>query len=246
MSVATPQVFRHRHESGWWEMVVRPPAPPLRGLVRGYTGYREDSAVPVRRREVPTGDVSLILSFGPRIGVVDSSAPDGVRPGLTSFVVPVDDSWALTEYVGRQVGMEITLTPLGASSLLVVPLHELRNQVVELHHVLGTEGPLLVERLAGAPNWTERFELVDRVLLALAAQHRAPSPAAAWAWRRLVDTAGALPIRELVAELGCSHRYLLTEFRRHVGAAPKTLARVLRCQRRSGCSTRAPSSPKWR
>ena len=29
---------------------------------------------------------------------------------------------------------------------------------------------------------------------------------------------------------GCSHRYLLSEFRRYVGVRPKTLARVLRCQ----------------
>lgn len=186
--------------------------------------------VPVRRREVPTGDVSLILSFGPRVHVVDSSDSGGVRHHLTSFIVPVDDSWALTEYTGEQYGLEITFTPLGASRIFGLPLDELADQVVDVEGVLGAQGRLLVERLANARDWSVRFDLLDQAFLGLVQQHRAPSPAAAWAWRRIRETGGRVPIATLVEQLDCSHRYLLSEFRRHVGVPPKTLARVLRCQ----------------
>ena len=53
-----------RHESPElsWEMVTRDAAPRLRGLVRNYTAYVERSAAPLCRREVPSADVTLILS----------------------------------------------------------------------------------------------------------------------------------------------------------------------------------------
>ena len=44
---------------------------PLRlsGYVRNYTGYTERTAEPLRRREVPSGDVTLILSPGPALSL---------------------------------------------------------------------------------------------------------------------------------------------------------------------------------
>lgn len=64
------RAIRSDTETGWWEMVTRQPARQLRGGVRRYTGYRENSYVPYQRREIPTGDVALIMSFGPRIRVL--------------------------------------------------------------------------------------------------------------------------------------------------------------------------------
>lgn len=231
MSEPDPQVVRHESADGWSTMSYRAPTATLRGLVRRYIGYREDSAVPVRRREVPTGDVTLILSFGPPITVLDQIDPTLVRHRLTSFVAPVDDRWAVTEYVGEQYGLEIVITPLGASRLLGVPLDSLVDQVVDLEQLLGAQGRLLVEQLAEQPSWATRFDVLDTVLPALLALRREPSPAAAWAWSRLRQTHGQASISGIVEELGCSHRYLVSEFRRHVGVPPKTLARVLRCQR---------------
>lgn len=224
------RVLREESEHGWWELTSREPHGSLRGLVRRYVGYREWSTVPVRRREVPTGDVSLIASFGPRIEVRDENDPGVIRHRLGSFLVPVDDAWAITEYTGEQHGVEITLTPLAASTLLGVPLHQLAEQVVELTDVLGAEGRLVVERLASTADWSACFDALDAVLRDLLTRGREPSPAAAWAWQWLWVTGGRVPIGALVDELGCSHRYLLSEFRRYVGVRPKTLARVLRCQ----------------
>lgn len=217
--------------TGWWEMVSRQPATALRGVVRRYTGYREFSSVPVRRKEMPFGDVGLILSFGPRIRVLDARATDGVLAEASSFVATVGTEVAVTEYTGEQHGVLIMLTPLGAGMVLDMPLGVLNGQTIELVDLLGAPARRLIERLAGIPDWDGRFDLLDDFLTARLGVARRPSPAAAFAWRRLCETDGRVPIGALAAQLRCSHRYLLSEFSAHVGVTPKSFARILRARR---------------
>ena len=49
-----------------------------------------------------------------------------------------------------------------------------------------------------------------------------------WAWRSLVSTARAVPIKSLAREAGWSHKHLIRKFRQQVGLTPKTAARLLR------------------
>jgi hypothetical protein len=41
------------------------PAPALRPYVHRYVGFVERTPGPLRRRELPSGDVHLIMTFGP-------------------------------------------------------------------------------------------------------------------------------------------------------------------------------------
>jgi transcriptional regulator GlxA family with amidase domain len=56
----------------------------------------------------------------------------------------------------------------------------------------------------------------------------AAAPEVRWAWRRLVSSAGAVPIGSLAREAGWSHKHLIRKFRQQVGLTPKTAARLLR------------------
>jgi AraC-like DNA-binding protein len=58
-----------------------------------------------------------------------------------------------------------------------------------------------------------------------------PAPEVAWAWRRLVASGGGIPIGRLAAEVGWSHKHLITQFRQQVGLRPKTAARLVRFHR---------------
>lgn len=225
------RVMRGASAAGRWEFAARAPGARLRGLVRRYAGYHEDAARPVRRREVPTGDVHLIISFGPRIRLLDPGDPARAQAAPASFVATVGSGWSVTEFTGAQHGVQVTLTPVGAGMLLGVPLDRLAGEVVELGDVLGARAGELTGRLAEAPDWAARFDLLDAVLPTWLAEARQPPPAAVWAWRRLCQTDGRLPVAALAEELGCTRQYLAAAFRAHVGVPPKTLARVLRCQR---------------
>jgi AraC-like DNA-binding protein len=209
--------------------VLGRPPPRLQGRALRYVGYRESSGQPVRRREVPTGAVTLILNLGPRMRVATPAAETATA--VTSFVAGLHDGPALTEHDGEQAGLQVDLTPLGAYSLLGVPMHELTNRVVELDAVIGSRAGHLMEQLGAARRWEERFALVDELLGAAVATGPRPSPEVAWMWHQLALAGGTGSIAALAEEVGWSRRHLVARFRREVGVSPKTMARVLRFHR---------------
>ncbi|MGH2800722.1 MAG: helix-turn-helix domain-containing protein [Thermoleophilaceae bacterium] len=231
MSASRGKVSRHESEIGRWETVSRSAASRLGQHVLGYCGYEEVTVGFSRRRELPAGEVVLIIGFGPKLETsYPHRAPDRVAHHR-SFVAGLHDTHCFVESPGTQAGIQLNLTPLGACLLLGVPMHELTNGVVELDDLLGADGELLVERLHDAPGWEARFELLDSALVRRLDAARPASPDVAWAWRRLIQSGGRLPVGELCAGLGCSRKHLLRRFMEQVGVAPKTYARVLRFQR---------------
>lgn len=203
-------------------MVRAKPHPRLRGLVRAYCGFYERSPQPVRRREVPWAGALVILNFGPRFTVAGNQH--------TSFAGGLWDTPALTEYEGVSHGLEITFTPLGARRFFGVPLDALANRVVELEDVLpGT--PQLVERLYEAADWPARFALLDAEIEARASQAPVAPAEVVWAWHRLSETEGRVPIGALAGEVGWSRRHFAARCREQLGMPPKTVARILRFER---------------
>jgi AraC-like DNA-binding protein len=91
--------------------------------------------------------------------------------------------------------------------------------------------PRLAEQLREAPSWQQRAGLVDWFLLGRLETGPRPSPEVAWAWRRLLASGGGIPIGRLAAEVGWSHRHLITRFRQQFGLAPKAAARLIRFDR---------------
>jgi AraC-like DNA-binding protein len=175
---------------------------------------------------VATTDVTLIISFGPTLDVLDL---DGSGARHTSFVAGLSDAPVLIEHAGIQHGIEVNLTPLGARRLLGVPMHELTNRVVALDDLLGAD--LLVERLSEATSWSAQFDLLDAALARRLAETPAPAPEVAWAFGRLRASGGAAPVTALAGELGWSRGRLVDAFRDQVGLPPKLLARILRFER---------------
>lgn len=220
---------------GAWEMARRAPHPVLRGGVGGYTGYWEETPGPLRRREAPSGVVPLIISFGAPITVTRPGAPPR---RLTSFAGGLSDGPALTEHDGRQHGVQVNLTPLGAYRLFGRPMRDLANETVDLAEVLGPRAGELAGRLAEAPGWARRFALLDDALARRMLSGPQPCPEVVWTWRRLVRTAGRARIADLAHEVARSPRYLVGRFDEQVGLPPKTVARTLRFRRAAALALR--------
>jgi AraC-like DNA-binding protein len=208
--------------------------PSLRGFVDSYDGYVERSPGPVGRLEVPHRGIVLWISF---------EEPMRVEAGtFTSFVAGLHDHAVWTEHDGRQGGVQVGLSPQAAFALTGQPTRHLTNAVLPIEDVFGPATRELVERLAEAVSWRERFELLDAVFAARLAVGPAPCPTVGWLWDRLVETGGRVSVEALAREVGWSRRRLAARFAEEVGLAPKLAARVLRFEHATTL-LRCPQSP---
>lgn len=223
-----------RPPDGGWELAAGRPTAPLRGLIHGYEGYRERLAQPMRRRELPSARVTMIVNFGSPYRLLDPDAPDDAARAVEQrggFMAGLDDTYAVTESAGDAHCLQIDLAPLAAYRLLGQPMSEIAGRVLALEDVLGAEAELLAERLAGLPTWEDRFALLDRALGKRLSHDAMPSSEIVWAWRQLAASGGNIQVSLLAEELGWSPKRLIARFREQVGLPPKQTARLLRFQR---------------
>ncbi|MFC0105861.1 helix-turn-helix domain-containing protein [Kibdelosporangium aridum] len=193
-------------------------------------GYRTYLAEPQARWLVPTGGVKLIIRFGDPLRSAFGTS-GAVPVSASAVVVGPKDGPGRTVHAGEVHSLQLSLTPLGAYSLLGVPMRALSGAAVDLADVLGPGVNRLVERLALTGDWGARFRLLARVFGERMALGHRPDPAVVWAWQRLCGSGGGVSVSELATEIGMSRRHLSRRFHDQVGLPPKSLARVLRFRR---------------
>jgi AraC-like DNA-binding protein len=224
------RIIRHRGGDVAWELARRRPDPRLGPQVIAYTGYVETQGPVVRRREVASTVVPVIVNFGPDFRLLDSD-DDARGRCCGSFVAGLHDTWTLVESTGRSHCLQIDFTPSGASRFLGLPIAELAGQVVELTDILGRETAWLVEQLQEIPDWDSRFRLLDRYLARRMAHGSEPALVSDHVWMRLGGHSDGIRIAGIAEELGCSHKHLISRFREAFGMTPKTVARLLRFEK---------------
>jgi len=199
-------------------------------LITRYIGYTQRDLPPSVHRGLPSRHVTLIISLAEPIRITGMPRPGEAAATMAAPVGGMHLSPALIAQDAFQSGIQIELDPLGVPALLGVAPAELSDYVVDLADLGVPRFARLPERLAAAPGWARRFAILDEAFTAGMAVHE-PSPEVAWAWRRLVNSAGRLRVGTLSEEVGWSRRHLTERFRRQLGLSPKQVARVLRFER---------------
>ena len=151
---------------------------------------------------------------------------------------------ALITHPGRQSGIQLALSPLGARVLLGMPAGELASLDVDGPAVFGALAGQIAERIQEEPDWPGRFAVLDRMLMARlggsdpaaragtgGAGTGGVSAEVGHAWRRLLAAGGRCGVSALAAETGWSDRHLRSRFREETGLTPKAAARVIRFDR---------------
>ena len=217
-----------RHcEAGVWDMWTTAPHPALRPYITLYCGYDERVAAG-RRMQVPHPDVVLVIGLGPTMRVVDPAVRPTGRSSAWRSPPACTTPMSSRSPRCRRVGCRSNLTPIGAHLVFGVPMDSLANRVVELDDLFGADAPRLIERLCEARSWSQRFDILDEVILRRVIAARAPNPLVVRAAHVLRATRGAASIARLARDLECSQRHLIATFREHVGVTPKTYARIVR------------------
>jgi AraC-like DNA-binding protein len=216
-------------EHGWFEMASATPHPALQASVVGdYLGWTEQTTRPVRRREVASTIVPIIINFGAPyrvFGGADATAGGQLRG---SFAAGLYDTWAAVEGGVHSCALQVNLTPFAAHALFRVPMSSLHSQSEDLSSLLGVGGRQLIEELGNCKTWAERFACLDRFLRArLASASRLPAELLR-SWQLLTRSNGRVPIAALVDDAGWSARRLINTFREYVGVPPSTVAGIRR------------------
>jgi AraC-like DNA-binding protein len=214
------------------EAVRAVPAPPLRGLVAWYAGYRQRGVEPRHHRGLPSPYLTLILTLDEPLSI--AAHPDHRDPpgDYVALLGGLHTSPALIDVPGRQSGVQVALGPLGARALLDLPAGGLAGIDVHAEDVLGADARYAQERLREAADWPERFAVLDAWLVGrlMEAELRdaGPPPEVREAWRLLRASGGLLRVAAAAAEVGWSERHLRNRFLGEIGLTPKAAARVIR------------------
>lgn len=212
-------------------MIWARPAPALRRWVGAYTGYRSEAGPPGTHQGVPSAHLTFLLCVDGAVEMVSNADPTRPPGTFTAMVAGLHDGPATIATGTAQTGLQLRLTWRGARALLGVPAGELAGDTVDLAALLGARTGPLLERLADAGTWEQRFARLDEELAALAGSADGVRPEVGYAWDRLEETGGTLRIADLAREVGWSRRHLADQLRRETGLAPKAAARVIRFER---------------
>jgi AraC-like DNA-binding protein len=226
------------------KVVYREHAPPaaLASHVECFWTSTSDGAVEIDApsRVLPDGCADVIFDFGDRgvrVGVADH--------GERSYVVGTMTEALLVRHAGRADLLAVRFLPGGARAFLGLPLAELTDTTVALGD-LGGAWRALVSRMHAAATPAER----QAILTAALTDRFQPDPGSdrliGAAWSRIVESAGALPVRALADGLGVGERRLQRLFRGHVGLSPKEAARFARFRAVLDRMERRPADPLGR
>ena len=215
------------------ESVQHRPAPALRPLVAWYSGYRQAALPPGRHRGLPSPYLTLIVTLDDPLIVAEH--PDPRQPASQHGVLVggLHTTPALITHDGRQSGIQLQVTPLGARALLGLPAGELAGLDLEADDVLGPFAAELRDRVREARTWPGRFAVLDDLLSRRAVQQESPGPPrpeVACAWRALL--ASRAPCRSPAYPGNrLDHPPPRRAVPGRIGLTPKAAARVVRFDR---------------
>lgn len=206
--------------------VKRDPAPALRPFIRTlWVLDTRDLAVGGRERVLPTGSMHLAFRLAgvPLTLFDDPSSEAGETIGLEIVGGPRSAPYVRALAPGRSVGVQFE--PGAASLLFGMPACELAERHIPLRDLWGEVATELRERLASIADPARLLDATERFLASRLPRVHGIDPAIAHA---LDQFRRSVPVQQVVAEVGWSHRRFIERFRDSVGMAPKRFCRVRR------------------
>jgi AraC-like DNA-binding protein len=211
------------HMSFLWHDV----SPALRPFVnflyvaRGPMPYAEDGVF-------PTPSLDVKFNFGEAWRVREPTEGSEISLCTESWCLGIWNKRHIVEWPAETKFLGVSFKPHGAYAFLGVPMSELHNRVVPLDSVWGGLAGEGRERLHEAPTLERRFALLEELLIGRLKERSDDERLVTYVSQRMAACSGAVKIADLCADVGISHKHLITLFKRIVGCTPKELARLLR------------------
>lgn len=212
---------------GAWQFAVKTPRPPLDRWISKLWEL-DGGCPPARERELPRGDISLIVNLEGHHAIVDATDARREHVFKDAWVTGLQERAFLTASGGRAWLCGARLTVEGAYRLFGVAPHELANTIVDLDALHGAGARTLVDAVRNAPSAERRLTLLGTYITERAVRSCKWDAAVEWALERITSTRGCVSVLSLAREIGWSREHLYRRFVNQVGLAPKTCARLAR------------------
>lgn len=207
------------------------PTAPLRRWIGGYSANLLDGFQSGSHRALPSPAVVMVLSLADPINIAHVRAGRG---SFTAVVAGPRTSAGLIAHQGRAFDLSLEMSPAAVRTILGVPASVLSESFVDLRDLWGTRAVEIVDRLAAASSWRDRFGVLDEMLINGVDDSDQPLDTLEIAWRTLVSRGGLMSISDLASEVGYSRRHLHHRFVSEYGISPKQASRLVRFQKSVG------------
>ncbi|WP_410599527.1 helix-turn-helix domain-containing protein [Amycolatopsis sp. lyj-90] len=186
------------------------------------------------QRIAPAPETRTVAALNSVVVVIDLDTPvrhpvAGSPLEKASPVVGLSTKPMVYTRAGRERGVIIELTPLGARALFGLPLREIGQTSVGLDDLLGARARFLWEELQEARDSNHRFRILDRRLSSWLLDEPELPNSLDRSWCNLTISGGAVKIDDLAERAGLSRQHLATRFHREIGLPPKAVGRIARC-----------------
>jgi AraC-like DNA-binding protein len=207
------------------------PRPPLSDFVELLWQYDGPDPPHARERCLPTGTVEIVVNLDDTDArAYDRRDADRPRGFCGPLVCGAQSGFFVVDTADQASTMGVHFRPGGAFPFLG-PAGELRDALVPLEALWGTEAWRLRDRLLDAATVEERFRVLEQALLARATKPLGRHPAVAFALEQFRSVPQRLTVSEAARRSGLSQRRFIRVFDEEVGLTPKLFYRVQRFQR---------------
>jgi AraC-like DNA-binding protein len=196
---------------------IHVPAAPLSECVE-ILWLSEQYAPPhPQERLMPSGQMNVVVTWD-----AHGNIWSGVS-GVHTTSVLLDTSTPFSVF-------GVSFKPGGAFPFLPMPAGELQNVNVPIEAVWGRRAHAVCESLLEARGPAQKFQVMERALLAAARKGFDRHRAVRYGVRALADATRSRSVASVVDDVGMSQRAFIQIFRQQVGVTPKAFARVRRFQ----------------
>lgn len=210
---------------------TRIPGLPLSTYVESLWFYQDLEVDHAKERMLPDGGMGLVIDLGdPPKKLYDRHDLRRYTHYRRCWVSGMQRSYIV---FGAEPGSSMIgarFRPGGAAALFDFPLSELSGEVVELDLIWKDVILSLREQLVEASGAEAKFDLLERFLIDRIRARPSPDRAIHMALARLRSWP-VLRLRGLAAELGLSHKQMISRFASGVGLTPKLVSRLFRFRR---------------
>jgi AraC-like DNA-binding protein len=222
--------------------VPRPPLSQFVHLLWLYEGYTQPHA---KERVLPTGEMQMVINLGEDKSCIYDRADTGRCQTFNGSLL----SGAHSEYLVIGTAMQASVIGVafkagGAFPFLRLPAGELRDTTVSLDTLWGAAAIDLRDRLLEAPTHRDRFEILERALLAELNRGFDRHAAVGFALRRFMTEPQVSTVAGVTDQIGLSPKRFIQVFRDETGFTPKVFCRIRRFQQALGLMD-ARKSVEW-